>query len=107
LAGFFSCFFLLRIVENLKEKKVTLFTIQYEYYFRSEKRTETLHLIYFCDTSGSRNKIMSIEMIIMNPQRSDWSLEEDVSVQHKNLSTRSKQNNGINDLDNNESKKSK
>jgi hypothetical protein len=46
-------------------------------------------------------------MIIMNPQQSDWSLEEDVSVQHKNLSTRSKQNNGINDLDNNESKKSK
>ncbi len=58
-------------------------------------------------TSGSRNKIMSIEMIIMNPQRSDWSLEEDDIVQHKNLSTRSKQNNGINDLDNNESKKSK
>jgi hypothetical protein len=50
---------------------------------------------------------MSVEMIIMNSQQSDWSLEEDSIVQHKNLSTRSKQNNGINDLDNNESKKSK
>ncbi len=46
-------------------------------------------------------------MIIMNPQRSDWSAEEDVIVQHENLSTISKQNNVINDLDNNESKKSK
>ncbi len=102
----------MRIVENLKEKKVTLFTIQYEYYFRSEKRTETLHLIYFCDTSGSRNKIMSIEMIIMNPQQSDWSSEEDVIVQYDNSSAISKRNNlnsniAINDLDNNESKKSK
>ncbi len=59
-----------------------------------EKRTETLHLIWcFFVTLGRRNKIMSVEMIIMYPQRSDWSSGEDAIVQHENLSTTSKQNN--------------
>ncbi len=55
---------------------------------------------------------MSIELMVMNPQRSDWSSEEDVIVRHDHSSTISKRNNlnsnnVINDLNENESKKSK
>jgi len=50
--------------------------------------------------------------MVMNPQRSDWSSEEDVIVQHDHSSTISKSNNlnsnnVINDLDDNAPKKSK
>jgi len=55
---------------------------------------------------------MSIELTIMNRQRSDWSSEEDVIVRHDHSSTISKRNNlnsnnAINGLNENESKKSK
>ncbi len=46
-------------------------------------------------------------MIRMNPQRSDWSLEEDIIVQNENSSTIIKQNNVFYDRDNDTSKKSK
>ncbi len=107
---FFSCFLLLRIGENL-EKKQNLTKLLYLRFntntILDQRKEQKLFIWFIFVTSGRWNKIMSIEMIIMNPQRSDWSAEEDVIVQHENLSTISKQNNVINDLDNNESKKSK
>ncbi len=40
-----------------------------------------------------RCKIMSIEMMTKNPQRSDWSLEEDTIFQRQNPLITNKENN--------------
>jgi hypothetical protein len=54
-----------------------------------KKNTSLLFLLIL----GIRAKIMSIEMTTKTPQRSDWSLEEGITVERQHSFTTNKENN--------------